>query len=49
MDWNDLRLFVLTARLGGLTAAARAAGTSPPTLGRRLQALEAGLGRSLFE
>ena len=49
MDWNDLRLFVLTARLGGLTAAARAAGTSPPTLGRRLQALEAALGRSLFE
>jgi DNA-binding transcriptional LysR family regulator len=49
MDWNDLRLFVLTARLGGLAAAARAAGVSPPTLGRRLQALEAATGRSLFE
>jgi DNA-binding transcriptional LysR family regulator len=49
MDWNDLRLFVLTARLGGLGAAARAAGVSAPTLGRRLAALEAGLGRPLFE
>ena len=49
MDWNDLRLFVLAARLGGLAAAARAAGVSPPTLGRRLQALEAATGRSLFE
>ena len=49
MDWNDLKLFVLVARLGGLSAAARAAGLSPPTLGRRLQALEASLGRHLFE
>jgi DNA-binding transcriptional LysR family regulator len=49
VDWNDLRLFVLTARLGGLAAAARAAGVSPPTLGRRLQALETALGRSLFD
>ena len=49
MDWNDLRLFVLTARLGGLGAAARAAGVSTPTLGRRVAALEADLGRPLFE
>ena len=49
MDWNDLRLFVLVARHGGLSAAARAAGVSPPTLGRRLQALEAALGRRLFD
>jgi DNA-binding transcriptional LysR family regulator len=49
MDWNDLSLFVLTARLGSLAAAARAARVSPPTLGRRLQALEAATGRSLFE
>jgi DNA-binding transcriptional LysR family regulator len=49
MDWDDLKLFVLVARLGGLSAAARAAGLSPPTLGRRLQALEASLGRHLFE
>jgi DNA-binding transcriptional LysR family regulator len=49
LDWNDLKLFVLVARLGGLTAAARAAGLSPPTVGRRLQALEAALGRRLFD
>lgn len=49
MDWNDLRLFVLTARAGGLAAGARAAGTSPATLGRRLLALEADLGQALFD
>jgi DNA-binding transcriptional LysR family regulator len=49
VNWDDLRLFVLVARHGGLTAAARAAGLSPPTVGRRLQALEAALGRVLFE
>jgi DNA-binding transcriptional LysR family regulator len=49
VDWNDLRLFLLTARLGGLNAAARAAGISPPTVGRRLQALETALGRRLFD
>ena len=49
MDLNDLRMFLLTARLGGLNAAARAAGVSAPTVGRRLQALEAALGRRLFD
>lgn len=48
LDWNDLRLFVLVARHGGLTAGARAAGASAATTGRRLQALEAALGRHLF-
>lgn len=49
LDWNDLRLFVLVARTGGLAAAARAAGLSPPTVGRRLQALETALDRRLFD
>ncbi len=49
MDWNDLRLFVLVAREGGLAAAARVAGSSPPTLGRRLRALETALGQPLFD
>jgi DNA-binding transcriptional LysR family regulator len=49
MDWNDLRLFLTVAREGGLIAGARAAGVSPATLGRRLQALEAAVGCTLFE
>lgn len=39
-DWEDLRLFLFVARQGGLTAAAKLAKVSPPTLGRRMIALE---------
>jgi DNA-binding transcriptional LysR family regulator len=49
MDWDDLKLFVLVARHGGPTAAARATGLSAATLGRRLHALETALGRHLFD
>lgn len=49
MDWNDLRLFTLLARHGSLGAAARAAGVSAATLGRRVQALEAALDKRLVE
>lgn len=48
-NWEDLRLFWQVARLGGLSAAARAAGVSAPTIGRRMLALERALGRTLFE
>ena len=41
-------MFVHVARAGGLSAAARAHGGSPPTLGRRMRALERRLGRELF-
>jgi len=47
-DWNDLRLFLAVAREGGLSPAARAAGSSPATLARRMLALERRLGRELF-
>ncbi len=48
-DWDDLRLFLAVARLGGLSAAATATGKSAPTLGRRMLGLERRLGRELFE
>ncbi len=47
-DWDDLRLFLCVGRLGGLAAAAKATGKSPPTLGRRMLALEKRLGTELF-
>ena len=47
-DWDDLRLFLAVARNGGLAAAASATGKSPPTLGRRMLALERRLGQDLF-
>jgi DNA-binding transcriptional LysR family regulator len=49
MDWEDLKCFLLVAREGGLTAAARAAGVSPATVGRRIAALEAALGKRLVD
>jgi DNA-binding transcriptional LysR family regulator len=48
LDWQDLRLFLAVARHGGLSAAAKATGLSPATLGRRMAALEASAGVSLF-
>ena len=47
-NWEDLRLFLQVARGGGLTAAAQTSGMSPPTIGRRMLALERAFGRSLF-
>ena len=46
--WDDLSAFLAVARHGGLAGAARAIGSSPPTLGRRMRALERALGRELF-
>lgn len=49
MEWSDLKIFLAIARHGTLGAAARAAGQSQPTMGRRLRALEAAVGHSLFQ
>lgn len=49
MDWDDLKIALAIARHGSLSAAARALGSTQPTVGRRLDALEQGLGAKLFE
>ena len=48
MDWNDLRHFLEVARLGSVTQAAKALGTSQATVARRVAALEEGLKTKLF-
>ena len=48
-DWNRARAFLLTAETGSLSAAARALGTTQPTVGRQIAALERELGVVLFE
>jgi len=48
-DWNRVRAFLLTAEEGSLTVAARASGTTQPTLGRQVAALEDELGVVLFD
>ena len=48
-DWNRVRAFLLTAETGSLSAAARALGTTQPTVGRQIAALERELGVVLFE
>ncbi len=49
MEWSDVRLFLAIARAGSLGAAARTVGLTQPTMGRRLRALEASLGQTLFQ
>jgi DNA-binding transcriptional LysR family regulator len=49
MDWDDLRTVLALARGGGLAAAAERLHVNPSTVFRRLAALEAGLGATLFE
>jgi DNA-binding transcriptional LysR family regulator len=48
ISWDDLRLFLDVARLGGLTAATSTTGLSAATLGRRVTALEHQIGEPLF-
>jgi molybdate transport repressor ModE-like protein len=48
LDWSALKLLLAVARAGSLTAAARETGLSQPTLGRRIDALEARLGATLM-
>lgn len=45
---DDLMLFLRVAETGSLSAAAKGAGASVPTLGRHMTRLEAQLGRRLF-
>jgi DNA-binding transcriptional LysR family regulator len=48
-DWNDLRHFVMVARLGSTTAAARALKVDQSTVQRRLAELERRIGQPLVE
>lgn len=47
-SWDDLRLFLEVARLGGLTPATRTTNLSAATLGRRITNLEDQIGERLF-
>lgn len=49
MNLDDLLLFAETSRLGSFAAVAKARGTDPSTISRRLAALEDGLGVRLFQ
>jgi DNA-binding transcriptional LysR family regulator len=48
-DWSLWRSFAAVVEHGSLSAAARSLGLSQPTLGRHMEALEQGLGTTLFE
>lgn len=48
-DWNQIRAFLATAEEGSLSAAARALGSTQPTVGRQVSSLEKDLGVTLFE
>ncbi|MWD26459.1 LysR family transcriptional regulator [Aquicoccus sp. SCR17] len=48
LDWSLMRAFLAVAETGSLSAAARALGTSQPTLGRQVREVEARLGTALF-
>ncbi len=48
VDWDDLRFFLVVARRGTLSAAARELGVTQPTVGRRIAALERRLGARLL-
>lgn len=48
-DWNHARAFLATAKLGSLSAAAKALSCSQPTLSRQVNALERDLRVALFE
>ncbi len=49
LDWGNLRFFLELARTGSLSRAARRLGVDRNTVARRVAALEAELGLSLFE
>lgn len=48
LDWSLVRAFLSVAELGSLSAAARALGSSQPTLGRQIRAMQHTLGLELF-
>ena len=47
-DWNRARAFLVTADEGSFSAAARALGSTQPTIGRQVAGLEEELGVALF-
>ena len=49
IDWDDVRAFNAVVEEGSLSAAARLLGTTQPTVGRRIAALETVLGEQLFD
>lgn len=49
IEWDDLRYFLNLAREKSLSGAARALGTTQPTMSRRLELLETKLGAVLFQ
>jgi DNA-binding transcriptional LysR family regulator len=49
LDWDDLKIALAIARRGSLNGAARALGTTQPTVSRRLDGLERRIGAKLFE
>lgn len=49
MEWDDLQTFLMVARHGTLSAAARALSVEQSTMGRRLAAMEQRLGVRLLE
>ncbi|MBL4559153.1 MAG: LysR family transcriptional regulator [Rhodobacteraceae bacterium] len=48
LSWDDWQVFLHVAETGGLSGAARRTGLSPPTIGRRMLALEQRIGQTLF-
>lgn len=48
-DWDDLKTLIACADEGSLSAAATLMRISQPTLGRKIDALEASLGVQLFK
>lgn len=49
VEWSDIRIFLAIVRGGSLGAAARSTGSTQPTMGRRLRALELAVGSTLFQ
>ena len=49
VDWNAVRDFLAVARTGSLNRAAAQLGVNASTVGRRIEALEAGVGVRLFQ
>lgn len=49
VSWDGFRYFMAAAEGGSLTVAARLLGSNQPTVGRKIDALEAGLGVKLFQ
>src|ERR1700722_5149135 len=49
LEWDDLRFFLVIARHGTLSAAARSLGVQQSTMGRRLEAIEQRVGARLLQ